>query len=161
MSQGLPARPWSAAARDLQAPPLCEFQVNSDTTGYPLQPSVASDASGAFVVVWTGQSEGDPYGAIVGRRFDSEGVLQGDEFQVNTYTPNFQRFPSVASDAAGNFVVVWRGEGQGDGQGDGQGIFGQRYDSTGTALGSEFRTPPTRREHRRPPTLGQPRAGVS
>ena len=31
----------------------------------------------------------------------------GVEFQVNTYTTDYQIAPSVASDAAGNFVVVW------------------------------------------------------
>jgi hypothetical protein len=110
-----------------------EFQVNSDTTD-GLHPSVASAASGDFVVVWTeGQSEGDPYWGIVGRRFDSEGVPQGDEFQVNTYTPNVQTASSVASDAAGNFVVVWT-----SGTGNEQDVFGQRFDSGGVPQGDEF-----------------------
>jgi hypothetical protein len=63
----------------------------------------------------------------------------GEEFQVNTYTTNNQQTDvrrSVAGDASGNFVVVWRSFAQ-DGSGDG--IFGQRYDSEGTARGSEFR----------------------
>ena len=31
----------------------------------------------------------------------------GAEFQVNTYTTSNQELPSVATDANGNFVVVW------------------------------------------------------
>ena len=32
----------------------------------------------------------------------------GGEFLVNAYTSNDQSTPAIASDAAGNFVVVWR-----------------------------------------------------
>ena len=67
-----------------------------------------------------------------------QGEPLGPEFRVNTYTTGYQLSPSVASDAAGNFVVFWdsfRGQ-------DGSvplGIFGQRYASSGTPLGPEFR----------------------
>ena len=63
------------------------------------------------------------------------GLAAGPEFQVNTYTTDYQWFSSVASDAAGNFVVIWESSGQ---DGSGWGIFGQRYDSVGTAQGAEF-----------------------
>ena len=60
----------------------------------------------------------------------------GGEFQVNTYTYDLQRDAAVASDGAGNFVVVWEGGYSQDGSG--RGVFGQRFDATGTPLGSEF-----------------------
>ena len=44
--------------------------------------------------------------------------------------------PSVASDAAGNFVVVWDSADQ---DGSDVGVFGQRYASSGAPLGPEFR----------------------
>jgi hypothetical protein len=95
---------------------------------------VASDANGDFVVVWEGSSSQDGSASgIFGQRFDSAGDTLGTEFRVNSYTTQGQYDPSVASDASGNFVVVWEGRGQG-----GSGVFGQRYDSTGGALGSEF-----------------------
>ena len=59
----------------------------------------------------------------------------GGQGQVNTYTTGSQEFPKVASDAAGDYVVVWESYGE---DGSGFGIFGQRYASTGSALGSEF-----------------------
>jgi hypothetical protein len=62
-------------------------------------------------------------------------VFLGSEFQVNTYTTNSQTRPSLAGDAAGNFVVVWHSLLQ---DGNSFGVFGQRYSSSGAALGSEF-----------------------
>jgi hypothetical protein len=112
-----------------------EFQVNTYTTSLQKDPSVAADASGNFVVVWFSNPQDGGSGGIFGQRYDSEGVAQGGEFQINSYTTSNQYRPRVASDASGNFVVVW----DGTGQGDNFGIFGQRYDSGGAALGSEFR----------------------
>ena len=65
-----------------------------------------------------------------------QGVPLGPEFRVNTETVDDQFSPSIASDSAGNFVVVWAGNLQ---DGSGRGILGQRYDSSGAPLGPEFR----------------------
>jgi hypothetical protein len=62
-------------------------------------------------------------------------VPAGGEFQVNTYTPGTQRYPAVAIDQAGNFVVVWVSALQ---DGSSLGVFGQRYAASGAALGAEF-----------------------
>jgi hypothetical protein len=35
----------------------------------------------------------------------------GPEFRVNTYTSGSQATPAVATDPAGNFVVVWQSQG--------------------------------------------------
>src|SRR6187401_2650265 len=59
----------------------------------------------------------------------------GSEFQVNTYTPDYQRRPAVASEDNGDFVVVWQSAGQ---DGSGLGVFGQRFSSAGSRLGAEF-----------------------
>jgi hypothetical protein len=111
-----------------------EFRVNSYTTGQQRVPAVASDASGNFVVVWASSADSD-YG-VFGQRFSAAGLPQGSEFRVNTYTTNGQFVPTVASDANGNFVVVWRGDGQ---DASSSGIFGQRFNATGIPEGSEFR----------------------
>ena len=112
-----------------------EFRVNTYTTDYQIQPSVAADAAGNFVVVWRSDTQdGSGYG-VFGQRYDSSGVPQGPEFRVNTYTTGNQHRQSVAADAAGNFVVVW----QSSQDGSGYGIFGQRYASSGAPLGPEFR----------------------
>jgi phosphoheptose isomerase len=60
----------------------------------------------------------------------------GDEFQVNTYTTDYQRSGSAAMDADGDFVVAWASYGQDGGV---AGIFAQRYNAAGVGQGTEFR----------------------
>ncbi len=127
-SYGVFARRYASTGTALGA----EFQVNGYTTGFQGFPAVASDTAGNFVVVW--ENTAGEFG-IAAQRFNSSGAAVGSEFQVNDYTTSIQDHPAVASDAAGNVVVVWSSYGQ---DGDVQGIFGQRYASTGTPLGSEF-----------------------
>src|SRR5262245_43284065 len=100
-----------------------EFQANTHTTDFQNRPSVASDAFGNFVVVWMTDYQDGSVSGIFGRRFDSAGSPRGPEFKVNTYTDGDQYRPSVASDDAGNFVVVWTSYAQ---DGSSGGIFGQR-----------------------------------
>ena len=113
-----------------------EFRVNSYTTSDQNRPSVATDGSGNFVVVWDSRDQdGSGYG-IFGQRYDSGGVRQGGEFRVNSFTTSTQSYPSVATDGSGNFVVVWNSLYQ---DGSYWGVFGQRYNSLGETLGTEFR----------------------
>jgi hypothetical protein len=119
-----------------QAPVGSEFRVNSYTTSLQNQASVASDASGRFVVVWRSQGQDGSSNGVFGRRYDAMGVPQGAEFQVNSYTTSGQDHPSVASDPTGRFVAVWQSNGQ---DGSSYGVFGRRYDAAGTPLGAEFR----------------------
>ena len=112
-----------------------EFLVNSNVGGPQVTPAIAMAPTGAFVVLWDGFDSSA--GAIKGQRYDALGNPAGPEFQVNTYTPGSQYWSSVATDASGNFVVVWTGGGQQDGSASG--IFGQRFSAAGLALGAEFR----------------------
>jgi hypothetical protein len=111
-----------------------EFRVNTYTTSSQIFPSVASDASGSFVVVWMSQ-DGWADG-VFGQRYAASGAPLGPEFRVNTYTTDQQQRPLVAVGPSGGFVVVWNSAGQ---DGSGFGLFGQRYDGTGTPVGGEFR----------------------
>jgi hypothetical protein len=112
-----------------------EFQVNSHTTGSQRDPAVAVEASGGFVVVWTSIDWDGSYGDVFGQRFDSEGLPTGTEFQVNTYTTDYQIDAEVAANGAGGFVVVWESNHQ---DGSVSGVFGQRFDSAGLPVGAEF-----------------------
>ena len=112
-----------------------EFQVNSHTAGDQRVGSVASDATGNFVVLWRSyQQDGSGWG-VFAQRYDASGTDRGTEFRVNTYTTGGQEAPTLAADAAGNLVVVWESNGQ---DGSESGLFGQRYNSAGVRLGSEF-----------------------
>jgi hypothetical protein len=130
-NQGVFARRFDAAGSPQGSP----FQVNSFTTGTQDHPSVAAQGSGGFVVAWQSQGQDGNNYAVVARRYDAAGIPQGAEFRVNTYSTDVQGRPRVALDASGNFVVVWSSLGQ-DSQS--YGVFGQRYDSTGAAVGAEF-----------------------
>jgi len=118
------------------APLGTEFQVNSYSTSGQYLPAVGVDAEGAFAVVWQSNGQDGSLAGVFGQRFDSAGARVGTEFQVNTYTTNFQGNPDVSMDADGDFVVVWQSSGQ---DGSSIGVFGQRYDSTGNPFGTEFR----------------------
>ncbi len=113
-----------------------EFQVSAQTTADQRTPAVAMDADGDFVVVWQDDSgvNTDDFG-VLARRYNQNGSPVGSQFQVNTYLPGGQSHPDVAIDSVGDFVVVWDSWGQ---DGNGTGIFGQRFDSNGSPLGSEF-----------------------
>jgi hypothetical protein len=122
--------PTMLLAQVLRAGP--EFQVNQFTNGAELFAAVAPGVAGGFVITWSSPQDNDAYG-IVGRRFDANGMAIGGEFPVNTYTTGNQILSRVAADAAGNFVVVWRGY-----DAVSEGIAGRRFDSSGAPLGPEF-----------------------
>jgi hypothetical protein len=111
-----------------------EFQVNTyptyniGTYGYNL-PSVASDSSGNFVVLWASDgSFGDnDSGSVQGQAYDASGSATGGQFQVNSYTTGYQTFPTVASGPAGKFVVVWASDGSPGSDTDSWSVQGQRY----------------------------------
>ncbi len=126
-----------------------EFQVNTYTSIYQWNPSVAMEADGDFVVIWTSYgssgTDSDRW-SVQGQRYASDGSPRGGEFQVNTYTTNYQgeySRPNVAMDSSGDFVVVWQsGKSNASGSSgtdlDGWSVQGRRYASDGSAVGSEF-----------------------
>jgi hypothetical protein len=113
------------------APLGTTFQANTGPFGLHSRPVVASDPSGNFVVAWTSYDDSS-YG-VAARRFSHTGQPLGGEFRVNTYMPNGQLRPSVASDSNGNFVIAWMGFFP-----SGYGLGLQRFSSTGARLGTEF-----------------------
>ena len=110
-----------------------EFHVNTFTVGYQSFPDIAASGDAGFVVVWTSGGQDGSYTGVFGRMLDQDGVAQGAEFQVNTYTSGYQSAGYVAAGALGDFVVVWSSS-----DGNGPGVFGRRFDSTGAALTDEF-----------------------
>jgi hypothetical protein len=112
-----------------------ETKVNTTTSNNQKHPATDMDASGNFIVAWESlDQDSDGYG-IYAQRYNSDGTTNGSEFLVNTTTSNDQRFPAVAVDNNGNFVIVWQSMDQ---DGDGWGIYMQLYDNTGTVLSTEI-----------------------
>ncbi|MBD2520023.1 putative Ig domain-containing protein [Nostoc sp. FACHB-973] len=113
-----------------------EFKVNTYTNNFQVNPTVAMDADGDFVISWQSYGQdGSGYG-IYAQRYNSAGVAVGGEFKVNTYTNSAQSKSTVAMDADGDFVISWQSIGQ---DGYGYGINAQRYNSAGVAVGGEFK----------------------
>ena len=111
-----------------------EDQVNDYTTGNQLDPDVAINAAGDYVVVWESQYQDDDRYGIFGRRYDAAGLALGGSFQINSTTAGTQADPAIAMDPAGNFVVAWRSP-----DGDDEGVFARRFDAGGIPLAPEYR----------------------
>ena len=119
-----------------QALDLEDVAANVITAEFHKNPAVAMRPDGSFIVVWdsTLSYGGDTSGtSIQARRFRADGTpLDATEFQVNTFSTQFQRRPAVAATPAGDFVVVWDSvftPGDGD-----YGIEARRYAADGTPL---------------------------
>ena len=116
-----------------------EFQVNTYTTNNQYLPTVAADVNGNFVVAWQSFNQDGvfPDGnlGIFARRFNSAGVGQAIEFQVNLRTTGAQHFPQIAADDSGDFVVTWESVNQ---DGSYEGVFARGFSASGSAVGGEF-----------------------
>lgn len=110
------------------------FRVDTDTTGQDVQPAVAMDALGDFVVVWSNQNQTGTESIVEAREFNLAGRPLSGEFAVESNVTTSQQFPSVAIDAAGDFVVSWSSAVEGGGYG----VFAQRFNASDVAQGSEF-----------------------
>jgi hypothetical protein len=113
-----------------------DIRVNQNQSLMDSDPTVAIDQNGNFLVAWMRGAQFSSNYNIYARRFDSNGTPLGNEFIVNTYTPDRQMFPKAEMDYTGNSVITWSSYLQ---DGDYGEIYAQRYDNTGLANGNEFR----------------------
>ncbi len=136
-SDGQDGSGWGVYAQRYNATGVAqggEIHVSTTTLNAQTEASVAMDATGDFVITWTSYAQDGSGFGIYAQRYNSAGVAQGGEFQVNATTTGNQQYPSVAMDASGNFVVTWSSFGQ---DGDGWGVYLRRYDANGVAQGGE------------------------
>ena len=123
-----------------EPPGTHEFQINVHFTGNQIDPAVAIDGSGNFVVTWT--SDDDQAGAnsksdIFFRRYDNDGnALDATDILVNTQISFDQYDSSVDMNDVGEFVVSWTASNNQDG--NGLGVYAQKFDADGTTIGSEI-----------------------
>lgn len=126
-----------------------EFQVSSYTTSGDWYAAIASDADGDFVVAWQSHQGNEIWSdgvwSVRSRRFNSAGVMQATEFQVNSYTEfpyssQVRRYPAIASTDSGAFTIVWTTQ-LNTGPFSSSfpfGLFGRRYGADGDPEGAEF-----------------------
>jgi hypothetical protein len=112
-----------------------QIQANTYTTDQQLNPAVASEADGDFVVTWVSLTQDGDSGGIFARTFSSAGAALTSEFQVNVYTTGYQSNPSVSAATDGNFIVAWQSDPQ---DGAGLGVFARSFTSTGAPLTGEL-----------------------
>lgn len=110
-----------------------ETEVNTVVASTQDNPSVTALADGGWLVTFR-SSDGSGMG-IHQQRFDSNGSTVGGQTQVNSTIANHQDYPVVTALADGGWVVVWQS--WFDVVNNDYGIFQQRYDSTGSLIGSE------------------------
>ena len=93
--------------------------------------------------------DGIDYG-VFARRFSSAGARPGRRVPGQHLHHGDQRYPSVAADADGDFVVAWQSYGQ---DGADYGVFARRFSSAGAALASEFQVNTYTTSHQRNPSV--------
>jgi hypothetical protein len=113
-----------------------EIQANTTTgAGCRLNPAVASDALGNFLVVWQSNEESGGVTGIFGQLFTNTGAPSGGQFQINTTTSADALWPAVAMAPDGRFLVVWQSAAAA--AGNGWGIVGRAYQAAATAPSAE------------------------
>lgn len=87
-----------------------DIRISKYRKGYQIDPAVATLADGSMVIVWSSYGEDGDMLGVFGQMLSANGRPQGQEFQINQFTPRNQRTPSVAALANGSFVVTWISE---------------------------------------------------
>lgn len=114
---------------------LVEFTVES-TGSSPNRPVVKSLPENGFIVVWDMSSApGDSFVTVQGRRFESDGTpIDTDQFQVNTYTEDWQQNADVAVNSSGDFTIAWASDGSLGSDDSGWSIQRRRYAADGSPI---------------------------
>ena len=112
-----------------------EFQVNTFTFNHQMHPSIDMEDDGDFIIVWDSASQDGSFDGIYAQRYQADGMSQGSEFRVNTYTTGSQSNPNVGIDSDSNFIITWQSFQQ---DGSGGGVYAQQYRANGLAEGGEF-----------------------
>jgi hypothetical protein len=95
------ARPFSSAGVGGTA-----TRENTHLYGDQYAPRISSLGTD-YLVVWTSLGQDGSHEGVYGQLLNGDGSAMGSEFRVNTTTLSQQIQPVVASDGAGQFLVVW------------------------------------------------------
>jgi hypothetical protein len=136
-SAGIAARVFDAEL-DPVTPEVEVAPGDWSDTQVPNNPDVATANAGDFAVVWhvlavDTMGEGS---VIDGRFYAADGTPKGDSQQVSTASTTFISAPSVACDAAGRTLVVWRQERRYFTEQDG--VYGRYFGPDGEPEGPEI-----------------------
>ena len=110
-----------------------EFRVNSETDNDQVNPAVAMDKRGNFVIAWEDDEQDDDGTGISARRYSASGNPNGNVFRVNQRTSGDQRTPAIGMDKNGSFTIAWSGDD------DDFDIFEQQFEANGNRIDDERR----------------------
>jgi hypothetical protein len=117
------------------------FLVNTTTADFQVQPAVAMNASGEFVISWLTQHPWinqwggeETYDDVYARRFDADGTALGNDFVLNADLDDHRGMLEVAIHDDGSFMAAWNIH---DSDANSSQTFIRRYDATGNAIGNE------------------------
>ncbi len=113
------------------------IQVNTEQQKIQGYSDIAIQEDGSFIIVWESYEQegvGLDYG-VFGQRFDANGNKVGTAFQINSYTADAQRMPSISLFEDGTFAVTWSSLGQ---DGFAEGIYAKFFDATGNPIAPAF-----------------------
>ncbi len=131
--KGVYARVYKADGTPLTS----EFRVNTTTQYSQTLPVVKYFPNNNFVVLWQSwkQDVATPKGyGLYGKIYNSKGEALTDEFQVNTYTNDYQWYVDVLTLPSNNFVAAWCSWTE---DGDQGGIYLQKFNSSGEKICNE------------------------
>ncbi len=92
-----------------------DILVNTVADGEQLEPDIAMEDNGNFVVVWEDDQDGNGIYQILARGFNANGTERFSDITVNTIADGQQSKPSVAMRSNGSFVVTWEDDSDGNG----------------------------------------------
>lgn len=103
-----PTNGWDIYARTFSSAGVggATALVNTHWPGNQYAPHLSA-IGGDYLVVWTSLGQDGSRDGVFGQFVHEDGSLVVGEFRVNTATASQQMQPAVASDGAGQFVVIW------------------------------------------------------
>ena len=127
--QGIRARKYTANLAGMPSTIL----VNSELAGDQVRAKVAVLPNGGAAFTW--QSNHDGVQRVKARFLKPDGIFAGPEIAVTSEYTDLETNPSIAAFSDGSVVIVWD---HFEKDGSLHGVFGRRFSSTGTPLGTEF-----------------------
>jgi hypothetical protein len=130
------------------------IRANSQTASTQNKSSITALADGGFVVIWQtmDNSADGSWWAIKSQRYNAQGVAVGAETLVNNLGAGDQTAARSASLANGGYIVTWETSDTSQ-DGSGTAIKARLFDSTGTAVGGEFRVNSQTAQDQKDPTV--------
>ena len=112
-----------------------EFKVNSYTNDIISNPKVKLLKNGSFVIVWDGNTNSKRN--VYAQLFTEDGLVRGNQFQINTDSIYYKYRPSIGVLKNGGFVVAYEGKESFTSQTFE--IFAKVFDENGISTGNEIK----------------------